>query len=203
MKYTKVPENTFDEIQLNAGVLVKNFTPSTGAVTDADILGATSGGIKFTASPSFKDFGEDIDNCPKNTKELKKLEDWDVKMSGSFVTVNAVSAKLLTGVADTSTTAGVAKITPRRNVLDGDFEDVWLVGDYSSNNDETGGGFVAIHMMNSLSTGGFSMTTSDKEKGKFDFEFTGHYSITAQDIVPFAVYIKSGAAARTAPKGEA
>ena len=204
MKYTKVPENTFNEIQLNAGVLVKNFVPSTGAVTGADILGATSGGIKFAATSTFKDFGEDIDNCPKNTKELKKREDWEAKLSGSFVTVNAASAALLVGSANTSTTSGVSKITPLRDVSDADFKDVWFVGDYSSNNSDTDGGFVAIHLMNSLSTGGFSMTTTDKEKGKFDFEFTGHYSITTPNLVPFEIYVNGGgAAARTAPKGDA
>lgn len=192
MKYTKVPENTFKEIQLNAGVLLNNFVPSTGTVTETDILGATSGGIKFTATPSFKDFGEDIDNCPKNTKELKKLEDWEVKMSGSFVTVNAESAKSIVGAADSTTTGGVAKITPRRDLLDDDFADVWLVGDYSDKNGDKNGGFIAIHLLNGLSTGGFVMTTTDKEKGKFDFEFTGHYSITAPDTVPFEVYVKAG-----------
>lgn len=200
MKYTKVPENIFKEIQLNAGVLLNSFTPSTGAVTNTNILGATSGGIKFEATPSFKDFGEDIDNCPKNTKELKKLEDWEVKMSGSFVTVNAASAKSMVGAADSTTTGGVAKITPRRDLLNGDFADVWLVGDYSDKNGDTNGGFIAIHLLNSLSTGGFVMTTTDKEKGKFDFEFTGHYSINAPDTVPFEVYVKAGTEEAASPK---
>lgn len=47
-------------------------------------------------------------------------------------------------------------------------------------------------MLNTLSTGGFSLQTGDKEKGQMSFEYTAHYSITAQDTVPCEVYIKAG-----------
>lgn len=191
MKFTKIPDTAFDEIQLNAGVLSTTFTPSSGEI--GDILAATSGGISFEATPTYTDFGEDIDNCPKNTKELKKLDSWEVKMSGSFVTVTATSAKMMVGAADTAKDGTADKITPRNDVLDTDFGDIWLVGDYSSKNGDTNGGFVAIHMLNALSTGGFKLQTADKNKGTLSFEFTGHYSIADQSTVPFEIYIKKGA----------
>lgn len=191
MKFTKIPDTAFDEIQLNAGVLSTTFTPSSGEI--GDILAATSGGISFEATPTYTDFGEDIDNCPKNTKELKKLDSWEVKMSGSFVTVTAASAKMMVGAADTAKEGTADKITPRNDVLDTDFGDIWLVGDYSSKNGDTNGGFVAIHMLNALSTGGFKLQTADKNKGTLSFEFTGHYSIEDQSTVPFEIYIKKGA----------
>lgn len=191
MKFTKIPDTAFDEIQLNAGVLSTTFTPSSGEI--GDILAATSGGISFEATPTYTDFGEDIDNCPKNTKELKKLDSWEVKMSGSFVTVTATSAKMMVGAADTAKEGTADKITPRNDVLDTDFGDIWLVGDYSSKNGDTNGGFVAIHMLNALSTGGFKLQTADKNKGTLSFEFTGHYSIEDQSAVPFEIYIKKGA----------
>lgn len=191
MKFTKIPDTAFDEIQLNAGVLSTTFTPSSGEI--GDILAATSGGISFEATPTYTDFGEDIDNCPKNTKELKKLDSWEVKMSGSFVTVTATSAKMMVGAADTAKDGTADKITPRNDVLDTDFGDIWLVGDYSSKNGDTNGGFVAIHMLNALSTGGFKLQTADKNKGTLSFEFTGHYSIEDQSTVPFELYIKKGA----------
>ena len=56
------------------------------------------------------------------------------------------------------------------------------------------GGFIAIKLLNALSTGGFQLQTADKSKGQFAFEFTGHYSMSAQDIVPFEIYIKAGTA---------
>lgn len=190
-KYTQIPATAFENIQLNAGILVDGFTPSTGVI--ANLIGATSGGINFTATPSFVDFGEDIDNAPKNTKELKQLEDWEVTMSGSFVTVTADTAKLLVGLADIDGTDST-KIVPRRDVKGTDFEDIWWVGDYSDVTTGNGAGFIAIHMKNALSTGGFSIQSNDRGKGTFDFEFMGHYSMNAQDEVPFEIYVKEGEA---------
>ena len=113
MKYTKIPTNTFKNLQLNAGVLLESFDVSTQTLSAGSIVGATSGGVSFTAVPSFIDFGEDLD----------------------------------------------------------------------------------IHLLNSLSTGGFSIQSSDKGKGQFEFEFTGHYSMEDQDKVPFEIYVQEGTAA--------
>ena len=190
MKYTKIPETTFKNLQLNAGVLLSAFNPSSATVADESIIGATTGGINFTATPTFSDYGEDIDNCPKNMKELKKLDAWEISLSGTYVTVDANAVKALVGAADVSGN----KITPRNDLKLTDFTDVWWLGDYSDQNGETNGGFVAIHMMNALSTGGFAIQSSDNGKGNFAFTYTAHYSMSAQDTVPFEVYVKAGTA---------
>ena len=189
MRYTQIPENAFKEIQLNAGCLCTSFTPSDGTLTG--IIGASTGGWNFTATPTFSDWGDDIDNCPKNMKELKKLESWEIKMSGTFVTINAAAAKALVGAADIASTDST-KIVPRNDIEDSDFADLWWVGDYSDKNGDKNGGFIAIHMMNTLSTGGFQIKSSDKAKGNFAAEFTAHYSMEKQDEVPFEVYVKAG-----------
>lgn len=195
MKYTKIPTDTFKNLQLNAGVLLESFDVDTQTMAADSIVGATSGGVSFTAVPSFIDFGEDIDNCPKNMKEMKKLDSWEAKMSGTFASVSKSLAKTLVGAADLSG----SKITPRNDLAAADFSDLWWVGDYSEVNEDgtsTGkAGFIAIHLLNSLSTGGFSIQSSDKGKGQFEFEFTGHYSMEDQDKVPFEVYVQEGAAA--------
>ena len=190
MKYTKIPETTFKNLQLNAGMLLSAFDPGTATVAAESIIGATTGGVNFTATPTFSDFGEDIDNCPKNMMELKKLDSWDINMSGTYVTVDVNNVKALVGAADVSGN----KITPRNDLKLTDFTDVWWVGDYSDQNGETNGGFVAIHMMNALSTGGFAIQSSDNGKGNFAFTYTAHYSMSAQDTVPFEVYVKAGTA---------
>lgn len=195
MKYTKIPTDTFKNLQLNAGVLLKSFDVETQNMAADSIVGATSGGVSFTAVPSFIDFGEDIDNCPKNMKEMKKLDSWEAKMSGTFASVSKSLAKTLVGAADLSG----SKIAPRNDLAAADFSDLWWVGDYSEVNEDgtsTGkAGFIAIHLLNSLSTGGFSIQSSDKGKGQFEFEFTGHYSMEDQDKVPFEVYVQEGTAA--------
>lgn len=193
MKYTKIPEDTFKQLQINAAILLREFAPATGTFEASSQIGATTGGISFSATPTYTDFGDDIDNCPKNMKELKKLESWEVKCSGTFVTIGTAVAKSLIGAADIGTT-DTTKVTPRNDLAQADFDGIWIVGDYSDNNGDTNGGFIAIHMMNALSTGGFQIKTADKAKGQFAFEYTAHYSIAAQDTVPFELYIKAGTA---------
>lgn len=67
MTYTQIPIETFNQLQINTGILLKAFDPETGP-KEENKLGATTGGINFTATPTDSDFGEDIDNCPKNIK---------------------------------------------------------------------------------------------------------------------------------------
>ena len=191
MKYTQIPTNTFKELQLNAGILTSNFAPTTGTVESNAMLGATSGGISFTATPTYTDLGDDIDNCPKNMMELKKLESWEIKMSGTFLTVNTAQAKSLMAAADIGG-SDTTKVTPRNDVALTDFNDIWWIGDYSDKNGATNGGYIAIHMMNALSTGGFQLQSGDKAKGQFAFEYTAHYSMDAPDTVPYEIYIKAG-----------
>lgn len=192
MKYTQIPSTAFKNIQLNAGVLMDEFTPSTGVV--GNLIGATTGGINFTATPTFNDYGEDIDNCPKNMMELKKLESWEAKLSGTFVSVTADLAKLLVGAGDADK-EDATHIIPRNDILTTDFKDIWWVGDYSDINDDLDAkkaGFCAIKLSNALSTGGFQIQSTDKGKGQFSFEFTGHYTMSEQDKVPFEIYVKMG-----------
>ena len=193
MKFTRIPETAFQNLQLNAGILLRDFTPGTGTVEDADILGATTGGVSFNATPTYSDFGEDVDNAPVNVKELKRLDSWEVIMSGTFITVDTNLARFLIGAADIGD-SDTTLITPRNDLAATDFQDIWWVGDYSDKNGDTNGGYVAIHMLNGLSTGGFQIQSGNRAKGQFAFEFMGHYSIEDQSKVPFEVYVKSGTA---------
>ena len=113
MKFTQIPTTAMEEMQLNAGVLLSSFTPSTAEVSG--IIGATTGGIKFSATPTYSDFGEDIDNCPKNMMEFKRQDSVEVKISGTFVTVTAATAKKLMAAADIGT-SDQTKITPRNDL---------------------------------------------------------------------------------------
>lgn len=196
-KFTQIPTDTFKKLQLNAGILTTEFDPATGELTASNIIGATSGGVSFEATPSFTDFGEDIDNCPKNTKELKKLDSWEAKMSGSFVTMDTNVATSVIGTAAVASDDRT-KVVPRNYVEAKDFKNIWWVGDYSDINEDGSSagkaGFIAIKLINALSTGGFKIQSGDKAKGTFEFEYTGHYSSENIDTVPFELYIKAGSA---------
>ena len=196
-KFTQIPTDTFKKLQLGAGLLATEFDPATGEVDKANIVGATSGGVSFEATPSFTDFGEDIDNCPKNTKELKVLDSWEAKMSGTLVTMNTKAAASVIGTA-TVAAEDQTKVVPRNSVDAKDFKDIWWVGDYSDINDDGASagkaGFIAIKLISALSTGGFKIQSGDKAKGTFEFEYSGHYSLENIDTVPFEIYIKAGSA---------
>lgn len=188
-KFTKLPETAFEKLQMNAGVICATFTPGTGTI--GDILGATTGGVNFATNPTYTDFGEDVDNCPNNMKELKELESMDPTMSGTFLSVDAALVKALVGPADVAETT---KIVPRSELANTDFTDIWWVGDYSDVNTGENAGYLAIHLMNALNQSGFQIQSTKNGKGQFSFEYHAHYSISAQETVPFEIYCKAGAA---------
>lgn len=193
MKYSQLPVDMFKNIQFNAGMIVTEFNLETGEAPENARVGATSGGINFTATPTFSDYGEDIDNCPKNMKEMKRLDSWEAKLSGTFVSLNTTAGTMLCAAAD----ASGGGIVPRSVLKSTDFKDLWVIGDYSEiNADGTTGkaGFLAIKVLNALSTGGFQLQTGDKAKGQFAFEFTGHYSMEDPEKAPFEIHIKQGTA---------
>lgn len=179
-KFTLIPKDTFDGLQLDAGVLLKNFNPAeVAAPQDTDIICATTGGINASCVPTYSDMGEDVDNCPVGVMELKHLDGWECKMSFNSLGTSADNIKLALGAADVTTN----KITPRRDLKQGDFTvSIWWVGDRAD------GGCVAIELKNALSTGGFSIQTSKNGKGQISVELTGHVSIDAQDTVPMVFY---------------
>lgn len=186
-KFTVIPQATFDELQLDAGVLLKKFDPSNPvAPADEDIITATTGGINASCVPTFSDLGEDVDNCPVNTKELKHLDSWLCKLSFTALGTSAQKIRLSLGAADVDAQTGA--ITPRADLKQDDFSDeLWWVGDRAD------GGLVAIKLMNALSTGGFTLQTTKNGKGQISVELTGHVSINAQKVVPMVFYSKEGA----------
>lgn len=187
-KFTVIPKDTFDDLQLDAGVLLKNFTPATAAAPqDSDIICATTGGINATCTPTYSDLGEDVDNCPNNMKELKHLDGWDCTLAFTSLGMSTAAIKMALGSADIDT-QDTTKVTPRRDLKQSDFLDVWWVGDKAD------GGMVAIQLKNALSTGGFSLQTTKSGKGQISVTLTGHVSIEAQTDMPMVFYSTSGTA---------
>lgn len=184
-KFTIIPKNTFDSLQLDAGVLLKRFDPTTGAApADEDIICATTGGINPTCVPAYSDLGEDVDNAPVNVKELKNLDSWECTMSFTSLGMSPEAIKLALGAADINGES----VIPRRDLAQTDFTDIWWVGDKAD------GGFVAIQLKNALSTGGFSLQTTKAGKGQVSVTLTGHVSMNNQDEMPMKFYSTSGAA---------
>lgn len=179
--FTVIPQDAFDALQMDAGVLLKSFNPASPAVADNAIICATTGGINPQCIPTYSDFGEDVDNVPLNMKEFKHLDGWDCKISTTGLGTSPELIKLALGAADIDGT-NTSMVKPRRDLAQTDFSDIWWVGDRAD------GGCVAIQLKNALSTGGFSLQTTKNGKGQVSIELTGHVSIAAQDTVPMVFY---------------
>lgn len=184
-RFTVIPQSTFEEMQMDAGVLLKTFNPASPAVTDENIICATTGGINASCTAEYSDLGEDVDNCPNNMKELKHLDGWSCTMSFTSLGTSPESIKLSLGAADIDGT-DATKIIPRSELKQTDFSDIWWVGDRAD------GGFVAVQLKNALSTGGFTIQTTKNGKGQVTVELTGHVSINAQTVVPMEFYSVEG-----------
>lgn len=187
--FTVIPQNTFEEMQLDAGVLLYKFNPSTPtAPKDEDIICATTGGITASCKANYSDIGEDVDNCPNNVKELKHLDGWDCTMEFTSLGTSPRSIALALGAADAEKTGDggntkyTGKVTPRRDLKQSDFTDIWWVGDRAD------GGLVAVQLLNALSTEGFSLQTTKAGKGQISVTLTGHVSIENQNTVPMVFY---------------
>ena len=183
-RFSKLPIESFDEFQIDAGVLLKSFDPESPELVDSDIICATTGGINPTCVPTYSDMGEDVDNCPVGMMELMNLDGWETTLGFTALNTTPEVIRMALGAADIGSSNG--KITPRRNLKDTDFADVWWVGDRSD------GGLVAIRLINALSTSGFSLQTTKNGKGQIAVTLAGHVSIQEQDVVPMEFYVQKG-----------
>lgn len=185
-RFTVIPQSTFEEMQMDAGVLLYNFDPANPAApADNDIICATTGGITASCTAEYSDLGEDVDNCPNNMMELKHLDSWDCGLEFTSLGTSPSSIRLALGAADIDGT-DETKIVPRMKLNQSDFTDVWWVGDRAD------GGLVAVQLKNALSTDGFSLQTTKNGKGQVSVNLRGHVSIKAQDEVPMVFYSVEG-----------
>lgn len=181
MKFTKIPEDTFNELQVNAGVIVKTFNPAVGTLDMNALVTATSGGIKVDCKPTFEDFASDVDNAPKNSKEMKRKTEMSVAFSCTALNFNKETIKMALGASDERQADGA--IITRTDLKLTDFQTLWFIGDLAN------GGYIAIKFIDALSTDGFSLQTNDKGKGKLSLGFTAHTSLSSQDVEPVEFYL--------------
>lgn len=183
--FTTIPQNTFEDMQLDAGVLLTSFDPSSPTISDANIITATTGGITITCKPTFSDLGSDVDNVPNDMKEFKHLDSWECSISTTALGTSPAMIEKALGCADIDGTDST-KIIPRATLSQSDFDSsIWWVGDKAD------GGFVAVELKNALSTEGFTLKTTKNGKGQTSITIRGHVSLASQSVVPMVFYSAS------------
>ena len=184
--FNQVTSDELDHIQINAGMLLNSFDPdSPAAPTAANIISATTGGITASCIPQFEDFGEDIDNCPNNTREMKRITGYDCTLATTLLDMTEDTFKLSVGAAikNAATAEHPASVEPRAQVAVQDFQDIWFVSEKVNSK------IIAIQLENALSTGGFVYKTQKNGKGQLTVTWTGHIAISNPDSIPMKFYI--------------
>lgn len=192
-KFTKMNPDDFKHMTWDAGIIMDSFEPSTGTVTLSSIRWATTGDNSFSATRDLTDMGEDINNCPEGTMQLQRANAWQAQLSGTAVTITTAEVAEFLGNADIDT-SDTTKIVPRTDLLLSDFKDKWLLVNYSEYNGEKKGGWVAIHLLNALSTDGFTGNFGKNANGQFPYTLRAFYDMDDMDTVPFEIYVKAGTA---------
>lgn len=179
--YHAISPDAFKKLQFQAGAVLKTFDPTEATPIKADDMAClTSGGISITCKPNTIDLGEDLDEVPENTYQLKHITSWDCGLSVTCMTVSADTIKLSLGAADVTAN----KITVREDYEEADFQDIWWHGNM------IGGGYAAVKLMKAASDGGLELKTAKDGKGNITLSLKGHYDMKDTSKVPMEFYVK-------------
>ena len=193
---TALRAETFDNLQLNAGVFLKNFTISgTGApdsagalktalvtaIGNGSTLGATRGGGSFNVTRERRT--PDIDGMRYPFVGGEFVDSSDAYLSATLVEATPENFKLALGSATMTTSGKVTTIKMNTAIADGDYLNnlVW-VGDLAD------GRLVCIELLNALNTADLQFTFTDKNEGTLAVEFHAHQAeVDDYDEAPFRV----------------
>jgi len=195
---TALRADTFDKLQLNAGIVLKNL--SYDSVTDAaalktaianiisggsspigELVGATRGGGTFTVTREMRT--PEIDGMRYPFKGSDFVDSIDAYLSTTLVeiTPDNIADLLATGSATTSgkkTTVKMATAIGSDDYL----ENICWVGDLAD------GQLVLICLKNAINTADFTFTYTDKGEGTLAAEFHARQAaVNDYDNAPFEV----------------
>lgn len=190
-----IRSETFEKLQLNAGIFLKNLdytsisdasalkTAIASAITaGTNILGATRGGGTFTVTREMRT--PEVDGMRYPFKGSDFVDSVDAYLSTTLIEVTASNIKDILGSA-TATTSGKKTTIKMKTAIDPDTDYIssltW-VGDLAD------GQYVAITLKNALNTADFTLTFADKGEGTLAAEFHARQaSVSDYDEAPFEV----------------
>lgn len=198
---TALRAGTFDKLQLNAGILIKDLVyEGTGAPTDAsalktliagiiagtitgkgEILGATRGGGTFTVTRETRT--PEIDGMRYGFKGSDFVDSTDAYLSTTLleVTPENIATLLATGTATTS--GKITTVTMATAITASDYlTNIAWIGDLAD------GQLVMIVLENAINTADFTFTYTDKGEGTLAAEFHARQAaVDDYDDAPFEV----------------
>lgn len=191
---TSLRPETFENLQLNAGVFLFNFDANTYTTTTAledavlaaledgtDIMGATIGGGSFNATPSIRQIEADGMRYPIVGSTVNDM--WTVNLSTTMKEVNPENFQRALMTCDMTKEGNVTKLEVRTDIKPEDYipRCSW-VGDTSR-------GFVLIELDNVLNIAGAAFTFTDRGEGQIPVEFQAHVGdLSNMDKAPFRIW---------------
>lgn len=201
-------EATFDNLQLNVGIFVKNFDyedlADADAVLDAiddeietgtNLLGCTRGGGSFSVAREMRN--PQIDGLRYRFKGGTYVDSADPSLSTTLV--ETTPDNFATALGGTATTTGKKTVVKMPTALtDASYLDnLCWIGDLAD------GRVVMIVLYNAVNTADFTFTFADKGEGGFGVEFHGcQDDVLDYDEAPFEVIFFEKATASGATGGQ-
>ncbi len=176
---TGLRPETFEHLQLNAGVFLKNFDYSSiadaaaletailAALEDGtDILGATIGDGSFQCTPTIRQIEANGMRYPVVGSTVNDM--WTVKLTGTMKEITPQNFADALMCADVTANGAKTIVKVRTDIEEKDYiPSLCWVGDTSK-------GFVLINLNNALNLTGANFTFSDRGEGSLPFEFQAH-----------------------------
>ena len=189
-----IRSETFQNLQLNAGIFIKNFTYSsiadasalktaisTAITAGTDILGATRGGGTFVATREIRT--PEVDGMRYGFKGSDFVDSVDAYLSTTLIEVTPDSVKACLGNATATTSGKKTTIKMHTAIETTDYlTNICWVGDLAD------GRLVLICLENALNTADFSLTFTDKGEGTLAAEFHARQAnVNDYDNAPFEI----------------
>lgn len=189
-----IRKETFENLQLNAGIFIKNLDYSNIADAEAlkaaiaaaitagtNILGATSGGGQFVATRTIRT--PEVDGMRYDFVGGDFIDKIDAYLSTTLVEVTIGSVKACLGAATSSTSGKKTTIKMKTAVEAADYmTNLCWFGDLAD------GRLVCICLLNALNTADFSLNFTDKGEGKLAAEIHARQAeVNDYDYAPFEI----------------
>lgn len=191
---TALRAETFDNLQLNAGIVLKNLDYSSIASASAlktaiasaitagtTILGATRGGGTFTVTRETRT--PEIDGMRYPFIGSDFVDSTDAYLSTTLVEITPGNIKDLLGSGRSTTSGSKTTITMNTAFEDSDYlTNICWIGDLAD------GRLVLICLKNAINTADFSLTYTDKGEGTLAVEFHARQAaVDDYDKAPFEI----------------
>lgn len=188
---TGLRPESFQNMQLNAGVFLKNFdySSATDAVslfeliqetleTGEGVIGATTGGGSFQCTPTIRQIEADGMRAPIKGSTVNDM--WVVKLTGTMKEITPENFADALICAELEKTGTMSTIKVRNSILDRDYiPSLCWIGDTGSE------GYVLINITDALNLTGANFAFTDKGEGSLPFEFQAHQAdLTKSQYAP-------------------